>query len=97
MDKITTIRFNSTTMPLSPECTKFRRSCGTTAAYELSGAEVANDYGFRDFIFTYVYSYRIKQHVFFISCYDEQGTEHRMTMQPSHPDFKYLQQFVTDN
>ncbi len=92
MNEMDRLRFNYTTMPHRKEyCMKKHGDA------IIRMANVKNDYGWHDFVFAYGYYYNKKrEHAIFVSFIDGDNRVHKSNVFPDHPDFDFLEAYITE-
>ena len=59
-------------------------------------ASVKNDYGWHDFVFIYDFHYGKHEHAIYVSFIDGDSRVHEGIMFPDHPDFDFLEMYITE-
>lgn len=91
MNAMDNLRFNYTTMPRRKECCM--KEYGNLV---VRAASVKNDYGWHDFVFIYGFHYGKHEHAIYVSFIDGDGRVHESIMFHDHPDFDFLEMYITE-
>lgn len=91
MKEVYNLRFNYTTMSRRKEHNS--RKCGDIT---LRSAEVKNDFGWHDFLFCHGFHYGKHRPVICVHYEDRDGNRHMDDIFPDHPDFNFLEAYVTE-
>lgn len=91
MNEMDKLRFNYTTMPRRKEhCMK---EYGNVVVRPIN---IKNDYGWHDFVFVYGFHYGKREHAIFVSFIDGDNRVHKSNVLPDHPDFDFLETYITE-
>lgn len=91
MNKMDFLRFNYTTMPRRKEHPI--KEYGNTVSRRIS---VKNNYGWHDFVFVYGFHCDKRKHAIFVSFLDGDNRVHKSSVFPNHPDFNFLEAYITE-
>lgn len=91
MKEVYNLRFNYTTMSRRKEHNS--QKCGDIT---LRSAEVKNDFGWHDFLFCHGFHYGKHSTVICVHYEDRDGNRHMDDIFPDHPDFNFLEAYVTE-
>lgn len=88
MDKL---RFNYTTMPRRKE--SLMKSYGDVV---VRAVDIKNNYGWHDFVFVYGFHFGKHEYAIYVSFVDGDNRVHKSYVSPDHPDFNFLEAYITE-
>lgn len=91
MNEMDDLRFNYTTMPRRKE-----HPIEKYGNFVVRTASVKNDYGWHDFVFIYNFHYDKCKHAIFVSFLDRDNRARESITFPDHPDFDFLEMYITE-
>lgn len=91
MNEMDNLRFNYTTMPRRKEHPV--KEYGNVV---VRAVNIKNNYGWHDFVFVYGFHFGKHEYAIYVSFVDEKNRVHKSYVSPDHPDFNFLEAYITE-
>ena len=91
MNEMDNLRFNYTTMPRRKEHPV--KEYGNVVTRRIS---VKNNYGWHNFLFVYGFHFGKHEYAIYVSFVDGDNRVHKSYVSPDHPDFNFLEAYITE-